>query len=53
MNLTILPLYGQTNAKGLVFAEEDEDKLRLSTSAIGSSKVFGKSTYALWIRYFN
>lgn len=53
MNLTTLPLGGETKAISMAVGQEDEDKLQQLTSTIVLSKVSGKFTYASSIMYFD
>lgn len=53
INLTTLPLYGDTKAMNVTI-EGDDDKLPQLTASIDFSKVTSssKSTYVSWICYF-
>lgn len=55
LNITALPLYGETNTMGLILEGEDEDKLQSLTAAIHHSKAASsnKFTNSSWIHYLD
>lgn len=50
--LTMLPLYRDTHAMGVVLSEEDNKKLAYLNEAMLASSASRKATYASWIGYF-
>lgn len=49
--LVLLPMFRETNAVGVVFEREDEEKLFYLTSIMTSTRISGK-LYATWFRFF-
>lgn len=50
--LTTLPLFGDTHLMGILFDEEDNEKLKFLNDAFLGSRTFGKGIYISWIPYF-
>lgn len=51
--LTMLPLYGDAHAIGVVLSEEDNEKLDYMNEPLFASRSSEKATYASWIPYFD
>lgn len=51
--LTMLPMFVETNAMGVVLEERDEMKLMYMTSVIITPTMSGKSTYTTWPQFFD
>lgn len=52
MFLTMLPLFGDTHAIGIVLDEGNKMKLDFLNEVLFVPRPSGKVTYTMWIRYF-